>query len=188
MKSNIVVFLSLFITISVGAQTFSSALDHYFMTGDLTQAQLYIGRTVANEDMKEVGNKYPGNGLRLTKSKPRLGVSVSAKNSKVILYSLTSKLIKGKNSYEIWDVKGIQVASGYTMYAGRLMTQSPDFPNGNMELNEAIGLLVLKEGERVPEEKRLVPNWILTADKEGRLLLVEPKDKSKYLFMPGGPI
>lgn len=188
MKSfNVVVFL-LFSLANANAQTFYDALVSYFSSGDLTQAQLFIGCTVNNDDMIKVAKNYPGDGLDLSKSRPRLGVSVRAKRSKVVLYSLTSKLANGESIYEIWDVKGLELKSGYTVYADRLMTQSRDFPNGNMELEDAIGLLAIKEGERVPEEKKLIPDWIITADKYGKLILTKPKDKSKYLFMPGGPI
>ena len=188
MKSFIVVGFLLFTLANANAQTFYDALISYFSSGDLTQAQLFIGRTVNNDDMRKVAKDFPGDGLDLNKSRPRLGVSVRAKGSKVVLYSLTSKLANGKSIYEIWDLKSMQLNPGYTVYTDRLMTQSLDFPNGNMELEEAIGLLQIKEGEKVPEEKRLVPDWIITADKEGKLILSEPKDNSKYLFMPEGPI
>jgi len=188
MKSFFFVVFLLFSVASASTQSFYDALVSYFSSGDLTQAKLFIGRTVNADDMRQVAKNYPGDGLDLSKSRPRLGVSVRAKESKVVLYSLTSKLVYGKSIYEIWDLKSLQLSSGYTVYADRLMTQSRDFPNGNMELEDAIGLLIIKEGERVPEEQRLVPNWIITADKDGKLILTEPKDKSKYLFMQGGPI
>jgi len=178
----VILFLSL---ANANAQTFYDALDNYFSSGDLTQAKSFIGRTVANEDMRTVDKYYPGDGISLGKSLPRLGVSVSTKNSKTILFSLTSKLINGKNQYEIWDIIGIELKQGYTVYTNRLMTQSKDFPNGNMELDEAIGLLMIKEGEPVPVEKRLIPDWIVTADKEGKLIISKPTDRSKYLFVSG---
>jgi hypothetical protein len=178
----VILFLSL---ANANAQTFYDALDNYFSSGDLTQAKSFIGRTVANDDMRKVAKNYPGDGLDLSGSRPRLGVSVRPKNSMVILYSLTSKLVNGKNQYEIWDVIGIELKQGYTVYTNRLMTQSRDFPNGNMELDDAIGLLMIKEGKSVPVEQRLVPDWIVTADKEGKLIISKPTDRSKYLFVSG---
>ncbi|HPM06150.1 MAG TPA: hypothetical protein PLR81_03955, partial [Treponemataceae bacterium] len=84
--------------------------------------------------------------------------------------------------------QSLELDPGSTVYPMRLMKQSIDFPNGNQEIEEAIGLLVLKEGERVPEEKRIVPDWILTADSEGKILLSKPTDRLRYVFMPGGPM
>jgi len=167
-------FVFLFLTLTnAKGQTFYDAVERYFVSGDLTQAKYFIGRTVTNDDMRKVAKNYPGDGLDISGSRPRLGVSVRPKNSMVILYSLTSKLINGKNQYEIWDVIGIELKQGYTVYTNRLMTQSKDFPNGNMELDDAIGLLMIKEGKSVPVEQRLIPDWIVTADKEGNLILIK---------------
>ena len=54
-----------------------------------------------------------------------------------------------------------------------------------MELDEAIGLLMIKAGKRVPVEQRLISDWIVTADKDGKLIVSKPKDTSKYLFVSG---
>jgi hypothetical protein len=185
MKPFFAIVLLTFTVGNVNAQTFYDALTHYFTTGDLTLAKSYIGRTVSNEDMRKVDKYYPGDGLDLSKSRPRLGVCVSTSNMKTILFSLTSKLIDGKNVYDIWDVQGIDLKPGYTVYTNRLMTQSKEFPQGNMELDEAIGLLMIKAGKRVPVEQRLIPDWIVTADKDGKLIVSKPKDTSKYLFVSG---
>lgn len=175
--------------------SFTEIVDNYFFKDDIDGLQQCIGKIVTSE---ETGNLYENYGRRsyfisydsmnfpyIIFIAPRINITAA----KTMIYT-TSRINKpdGNNDTKIVDIAHMEGAVGNSFSNFELRKDSPN--GGFFTVKNYIGVVERKANTEkfpIPLGKKIIPDWIVSVNEEGKIIITKPVDDTMFFYIPDEP-